>query len=128
MQAAFQPTQANAVRNLRNQFNKFAPRLEARLAENGTGLCVGARLTFADVVLAEALSAYLEWVPDILEGSALLAALHGKVLSTPGIAHYLQSPQRHQMAGNDYVVAIASVLQRALPAHMPEPHRFVAVA
>ena len=68
MQAAFQPTQANAVRNLRNQFNKFAPRLEARLAENGTGLCVGARLTFADVVLAEALSAYLEWVPDILRG------------------------------------------------------------
>jgi hypothetical protein len=31
------------------------------------------------------------------------------------------------MAGNDYVIDVAKVLQRALPAHVPDPNRFVPV-
>ncbi|MFT5393026.1 MAG: glutathione S-transferase [Gammaproteobacteria bacterium] len=125
MQAAFQPTKEVAIATLQSQFEKFGPKFEARLAENGTGFCAGAHLTFADVVLAEALSAYLDWVPDILGGIPLLIALHENVLSAPGIAHYLHSPQRYPMAENDYVIDVASVLQRALPSHMPDPNRFV---
>jgi glutathione S-transferase len=127
MQAAFQPTKEIAIAILRSRFEKFGPKFEARLAESGTGFCAGAHLTFADVVLAEALSAYLDWVPDVLEGTPLLVALHEKVLSAPGIARYLHSAQRYPMAENDYVIDVASVLQRALPSHMPDPYRFVPV-
>ena len=127
MQAAFQPTKESALATLQGRFEKFGPRLEARLAKNNSGFCVGARLTFADVVLAEALTAYLDWAPAILADTPLLAALHGRVLNTPGIARYLHSEQRYPMAGNDYVIDVARVLQRALPTHLPDPNRFVPV-
>ena len=65
LQAAFLSSQDKAVSGRQERFGKFGPRFEARQAENGSGFCAGTRLTFADVVLAEALSSYLEWVPDI---------------------------------------------------------------
>jgi glutathione S-transferase len=126
MQAAFQPTKEAAVAALQAQFEKFGPRFEARLAKNGSGLCAGQRLPFADVALAEALSAYLDWCPDILEGSPFLSALHERILSDPGIAQYLSSAQRYSTAGTAYVIDVARVLQRALPSHLPDPNRFVA--
>jgi glutathione S-transferase len=125
MQAAFQPTKEIAIATLQARFEKFGPRFEARLAANGSGLCAGSNITFADVVLAEALSAYREWCPDILRATPLLNALHARILIEPGIAHYLQSAQRYPMAGDDYVIDVARVLQRALPSHMPDPNRFV---
>jgi len=125
LQAAFQPTPEIAVASLKGRFGKFGSKFEARLAENGTGFCAGTRLTFADVVLAEALSSYLEWVPDLLENSPLLKSLYGNVVSELGIAHYLGSPQRYAKPGEKYVIDVARVLQRALPSHMPDPNRFV---
>ena len=127
MQAAFQPSKEIAVAALQGRFEKFGPKFEARLADNGSGFCVGTGLTFADVVLAEALSAYLEWVPDMLEGTPHLIALQEIVLNAPGIDQYLHSAQRYSMPGNDYVIDVARVLQRALPSHFPEPNRFVPV-
>jgi glutathione S-transferase len=127
IQAAFQPTEAIAIAAMQTRFEKFGPTFEARLAETGSGYCVGTRMSFADVVLAEALSAYLEWRPDILENTPLLAALHGRVSTAPGIASYLNSPQRYAPAGDAYVIDAARVLQRALPAHMPDPNQFVPV-
>lgn len=128
LQAAFQPTKEMAVASLRARSEKFMPCFEKRLVENGSGFCAGVRISFADVVLAEALSGYLEWCPDILGGFPLLEALHGRVLQEPGIDRYLRSEQRYPMAGDTYVIDVASVLQRALPAHMPDPNRFVPVA
>ena len=113
------------MESLRGQFGKFGPVFESRLAETGTGFCSGARLTFADVVLAQALTGYLEWAPDLLVGTPLLAALHAQVLDLPGIAAYLTSAQRYPMAGDTYVIDAASVLQRALPAHFPDQNRFL---
>ena len=127
LQAAFQATTEAAVEPLKARFEKFGPKFEARLAENGTGFCVGARLTFADVVLAEALTGYLEWVPDLLVDTPLLAALHRQVLDQPGIAAYLNSAQRYPMAGETYVIDVARVLQRVLPAHFPDQNRFVPI-
>ena len=128
LQAAFQPTAEAAVQSLRGRFEKFGPKFEARLAENGTGFCVGPCLTFADVVLVEALTGYLEWVPDLLVGTPMLAVLYGQVLDLPGIAAYLNSAQRYPMAGDTYVIDAAGVLQRALPPHFPDRNRFVPVS
>lgn len=125
MQAAFQPTESAAVAALRARFAKFGPMLEARLANSASEWCAGGRMTFADVVLAEALSTYLEWCPDILSETSLLKALHQRVVNHPGIASYLLSAQRYPKADERYVIDVARVLRRALPSHMPDPNRFV---
>ena len=127
IQAAFQPTDEAAVEALRGQFGKFGPVFETRLAEADTGFCAAARLTFADVALAEALTGYLEWVRDLLVDTPLLASLHARVLDLPGIAAYLNLAQRYSMAGDTYVVDAAKVLQRALPAHSPNQNWFLPV-
>ena len=123
LQAAFQPTKEIAVKALQERFNKFGPRFENRL--NESGLCAGNKLTFSDVLLAEAINSYLEWIPDILDKTPFLNDLYKKVITTSGISTYLKSPQRYSMSGSNYVIACARVLQRALPSHMPDPNRFV---
>lgn len=125
IQAAFKPTAEVAIADLEVRFAKFAPRFEARIEEQGSGFCAAERMTFADVVLAEALSSYLEWCPDILSGTPRLAALYEVITSLPGVGAYLASDQRYPRPDDTYVIAAARVLQRALPPHMPEADRFV---
>jgi glutathione S-transferase len=71
--AAFQPTRAVAIAGLRQRVEKFAPRLEQRLGDNGGIYIAAKRLIFADVVLAEALSEHVELEPDILDDFPLLS-------------------------------------------------------
>ena len=92
---------------------------------NESGLCAGNKLTFSDVLLAEAINSYLEWIPNILDKTPFLNDLYKKVISTPGISDYLKSSQRYPMSGNDYVIDVARVLRRALPSHMSDQNRFV---
>ena len=125
IQAAFQPTRSTAEEMLKDRFVKFGPCFEACINRQAAGFCAARRLSFADIVLAEALSAYLEWIPDIMAHTPLLAALYDRVTAMPTIASYLASPQRYPMADHDYVISAARVLQRALPPHMPDPLRFV---
>lgn len=128
IQAAFQPSTEIALAGMQARFVKFGPRFEARLASNGGEFCVGTRLSFADVVLAEALTSYLEWLPDLLSETSRLKNLQSRVLEQDGIASYLRSEQRYPKANDDYVIAAARVLQRALPPHMFDADRFVAKA
>ncbi len=125
IQAAFQPSAEIAIRSMQARFAKFGPRFEARLASNGGDFCVGKRLSFADVVLTEALTSYLELLPGLLSDMSRLKGLQSRVLEQEGIASYLGSEQRYPKAGDTYVIDAARVLQRALPSHMPEADRFV---
>ncbi len=125
IQAAFKPSADVAVADLRARFAKFGPRFEARIEAQGSGFCAADELTFADVVLAEALSAYLEHCPDILVDTPRLDRLYHEVVQMSDIAAYLQSDLRYPQPGPEYVIAAARVLQRALPPHMPDPDRFV---
>lgn len=125
LKAMFQPTDEIAISEQQATFDKFAPCFEARLGENGTGFCAGNRLSFADVILAEALSSYLEWIPDILESTPLLKSLNEIVLSQPGINTYLNSNLRYPKPDDMCVIDIARVLQRPLPPHFSNPNRFV---
>ena len=75
MQAAFQPAKEIAVKMLQERFNKFAPKFELRIKENGNDFCVGNKISFADVMLAEALSAYKEWIHDLLKNTPLLLSI-----------------------------------------------------
>lgn len=125
MQAAFKPTAEAAVADLQARFAKFGPRFEARIAAQGSGFIAAGSMTFADVLLVEALCSYLEWCPDILDDTPEVAALYQKVTAVPGVAAYLASDLRYPKPGNDYVIGVAKVLQRALPPHMPDADRFV---
>ena len=125
LQAAFKPSAAVAVADLEARFAKFGPRFEARIGDQGSGFCAADRITFADVVLAEALSYYLEWCPDILGDTPRVKALYDHVTGATGVADYLGSGLRYPEPGDDYVIAAARVLQRALPPHMPDADRFV---
>jgi glutathione S-transferase len=124
-QAAFQADDVQMRDGLQVRFNKFGPRFEARLKSVGTGYCAGKQLTFADVVLAEALTEYVERMPELLSNSPMLAELRQRVVNHSGIAAYLSSSERYPLADDNYVISAARVLQRALPGHMPEPDRFV---
>jgi glutathione S-transferase len=125
LQAAFKPSAEAARADLTARFAKFGPRFEARIEAQGSGFCAAASMTFADVVLAEALSGYLEWLPDLLDETPKLKALYREVTESPGLAAYLASDLRYPMPDADYVIRVAKVLQRALPPHMPNPTRFV---
>ncbi len=125
LQAAFKPSAAVAVGDLERCFAKFGPRFEQRIADQGSGFCAASRMTFADVVLAEALSNYLEWCPDILANTPGLGLLYDRVTSHKLIAGYLASDLRYPKSGDDYVLGVARVLQRALPAHFADASRFV---
>jgi glutathione S-transferase len=118
LQAAFLPSKEIVMSGLQERFEKFGLRFEARLAKNGSGFCAGTRVTFADVVLVEVLSAYLEWAPDILKDTPLLADLYERVVDAPGITRYMQSAQRYPMPDSDYVISVVKVLQRELPFHL----------
>ncbi|MGI9419937.1 MAG: glutathione S-transferase [Geminicoccaceae bacterium] len=125
IQAAFQPSTEIAMAGMQARFQKFGPRFEARLASNGGEFCVGNRLSFADVVMAEALTSYTEWLPSLLSETPRLKDLQRRVLEQDGIVSYLGSEQHYPKADDDYVIAAARVLQRALPPHMPDADRFV---
>ncbi|MEO0911234.1 MAG: glutathione S-transferase family protein, partial [Pseudomonadota bacterium] len=84
LQAAFKPTVEVAVADLEDRFAKFGPRFEARIKEQGSGYSAAKTMTFADVVLTEALDAYLEWCPDILSDTPLLKSLHKQVVTHDG--------------------------------------------
>ena len=125
IQVPFKPSLPDAIADLKVRFAKFGPRFEARIAQQGTGFFVGDRLTFADIVVAEALSSYLEWCPDILDTTPNLQALYKRVIQQPGVAAYLTSELRYPKPDAEYVIAAARVLERALPSHMPDANRFV---
>ncbi len=126
LQAAFKPSATVAIEAMTTCLSKFGPRFEARIEQQGSGFCAADNMTFADVVLTEALSSYLEWCPDILSDRPHLKKLHDTVTSHTGVANYLASPLRYPKPGDEYVIAVAQVLQRALPPHMPDADRFVA--
>ena len=107
LQAALLPTHEQAVRALQNRIEKFGPRFEARLLANKSGFTSGSRLSFADVVLAQATTAYLEISDGILDSYPLLHTHQKQVCKHPGLAGYLQSDLCHPAPGDDYVISTA---------------------
>ena len=125
MQAAFQPSQEIAINMLKDRFNKFGPKFESKIKENGLTFCVGKKITFVDILLTEALNAYIEWIPNLLEKDSLLFTLYTKMIAQPGINKYLSSEQRYPKPDQNYVIDVARVLERSLPSHMENVNRFV---
>jgi glutathione S-transferase len=125
MQAAFQPSQEIAIHMLKNRFSKFGPKFESKIKENGLTFCVGKKISFVDILLTEALNAYIEWIPNLLDKYPFLNSLYIHTMNQPGIKKYLSSEQRYPKPNQNYVIDVARVLERALPDHMEDVNRFV---
>ena len=125
MQAAFQPSQEIAINMLKNRFSKFGPKFESKIKENGLTFCVGKKISFVDILLTEALNAYIEWIPNLLDKYSFLNSLYIHIMNQPGIKKYLSSEQRYPKPDQNYVIDVARVLERALPDHMNDVNRFV---
>ena len=85
----------------------------------------GKKITFVDILLAEALNAYIEWIPNLLDKDSCLYSLYTKIINQPGIKKYLSSEQRYPKPDQNYVIDVARVLERSLPSHMENVNRFV---
>ena len=125
MQAPFQPSNNLALETLKNRFQKFSPKFELRIKENGNNLCVGNKITFADILLTEALNSYIEWIPNLLNESKILSSLYERIMNEKAIKNYLNSKQRYPKPDINYVIDVARVLKRTLPPHMEDSNRFV---
>ena len=125
MQAPFQPSNNLALETLKNRFQKFSPKFELRIKENGNNLCVGNKITFADILLTEALNSYIEWIPNLLNESKILSSLYERIMNEKAIKSYLNSKQRYPKPDINYVIDVARVLKRTLPPHMEDSNRFV---
>ncbi len=87
--------------------------------------CEGNRLSFADIVLVEAFIAYVEWLSDLLAEMPGLRAFK-IACSSMTVSRLISVPNSvTPKANDDYVIAAAMVLQRALPPNMPDADRFV---
>lgn len=122
---SFQPSAAAARAGLDRALDKFGPRFEA-LLEDGRSNVAGGRMSFADVVLAEATTHFSERDDAILDPFPRLSAHRERICAHPGITAYLASPLRWPLIDDDVVIMIAGVLRRALPPHFPDADRFVA--
>ena len=60
-----------------------------------------------------------------LDSYPKLKALQKRVVALPGLKKYLSSDQRLCKPDDAYVINVAKVLERALPAHFPDNKRFV---
>ena len=125
MQAPFQPSNNLALETLKNRFQKFSPKFELRIKENGNNLCVGNKITFVDILLTEALNSYIEWIPNLLNESKILSSLYERIMNEKAIKSYLNSKQRYPKPDINYVIDVARVLKRTLPPHMEDSNRFV---
>jgi glutathione S-transferase len=125
MQFAFKADKREAARDVYGALVKFGKHFEASLDRQGGANLVGNQLTVADILLAESLTSFVEFVPGCLEQYPHLRKLRENVVSEPTIKAYLNSTNRWRLPDDQYVVDIARVLCRALPPHMPEPDRFV---
>ena len=66
-------------------------------------------------------------MPNLLRDFPQLTELYNRVIDRPGIANYLKSAERYPNAGSDYVIDVARVLERKLPAHISNPNRFIKI-
>ncbi len=125
MQFAFKADKRDAARDLYASLEKFGRHFETILKHQGGTYMVADQLTVADIILAESLTSFIEFVPACLDDFPDLKKLQGRVVSNPLIRTYLDSANRWRRPDEQYIIDVARVLCRALPSHMPQPDRFV---
>lgn len=83
---------------------KFSSRYEIILERNGGEYLVGKELSYADVLLAHALTWYVEECgPAIVSATPLLVRLQNKVVDLPGVRAFIRSTSYYPLGDDEYV-------------------------
>jgi len=94
---------------------RYAPVFEALLKKSPTGWVAGGEaLTYADVLVAEALTSYMEALGDFSQQVTYLATHRSLVLELPGLAGYLASPQRFPFPTGDVGKAYVANVRKCM--------------
>ena len=125
MQFAFKQNRREASKDLDVSLKKFGNHFKFRLTQNGGQFLVGKSLSSADILLAEALTSFIEFSPDCLVNYPCLMEFRNRIVSEPNIKSYLTSTNRWRLPDDQYVIDVAKVLRRPLPLHFEQRHRFV---
>merc|ERR1712039_902927 len=98
---------------VKDAYEKFSPGLEKLGSEHGAaGHMVGDRLTYADVLVAEALVAIEERMPGLTSSSPKLTTVKDAVLAALSVKAYLESGLRWPSPDLAYVQNVEKVLRR----------------
>jgi glutathione S-transferase len=85
-------------------WTKFSSRYEVILQRNGGEFLVGKELSYADVLVAHALTWYVEECgPDIVKATPLLVGLQNKVVNLPGVRAFIRSTSYYPPGDDAYV-------------------------
>lgn len=96
---------------MREKWIKVASRLEAILVLNGGRHLVANQLTYADILVAHALTWYVEECgPQIVENMPNLVGLQNTVISLPGIQTFIKSQAYYPLGDEAYCKQVNHVL------------------
>lgn len=85
------------------KFKVMGVKFEALLEKNGGVFLVGNSLTYVDILMAHAITWYVEELgPEILDNTPLLVGLQNGIISLPEIQTFIRSKRYYPIGGQDY--------------------------
>jgi glutathione S-transferase len=103
------PERLEATKHIaREKFRVMSARFEALLEENEGVFLVGTSLTYVDILLAHAITWFVEELgAEILENTPLLTELQIGIISLPEMKQFLRSKKYYPIGGDDYAKTVS---------------------
>lgn len=87
----------------REKFKVMGARFETILEKNGGVFLVGNSLTYVDILMAHAITWYVEELgPEILDNTPLLVGLQNGIISLPEIQGFIRSKKYYPVGDSSY--------------------------
>ena len=106
------PERLDAIKHIaREKFRVMGARFEALLEQNGGVFLVGKSLTFVDILLAHAVTWFVEELgPEILDNTPLLVGLQNGIISLPEIQAFIRSKRYYPIGEAEYAKTVNYML------------------
>jgi glutathione S-transferase len=103
------PERLEAVmQTAREKFRIMGARFESLLEQNGKVFLVGTSLTYVDILLAHAITWFVEELgPEILDNTPLLVGLQNGIISLPEIQSFIRSNMYYPVGGAEYAKTVS---------------------
>mmetsp|Transcript_22555 Transcript_22555/g.20479 ORF Transcript_22555/g.20479 Transcript_22555/m.20479 type:complete len:241 (+) Transcript_22555:24-746(+) len=106
---------SNHLQLMKEKWQSTGIRLENILKENNTGYLVGGRISYADVLVAHALTWYIEELGSaIVEQMPLLVNLQILIISLPSMQSFIKSNKYYPIGDENYTKQICTILGRQI--------------
>lgn len=108
------PERLEVMKNAaKEKFRVMGARFEALLEKNGGVFLVGNTLTYVDILMAHAITWYVEELgPEILDDTPLLVGLQNGIISLPEIQNFIRSKRYYPIGDTAYARQVVVQLYR----------------